>query len=99
MIDSSDPKSKWLHWGLKLVAAIVIFKVGVMVGEFRIIKKMVLGTGNTHPKMLFRSGDNAFFEKGYSPMMGARSDIMMWKGERVEKDAVTAPVAPIAPAP
>jgi hypothetical protein len=75
MWDKDDPKTKWFHLVIKVVAALVIFKVGVLVGEFRIVKHMVVGGGSHMPKMLFRSdtdgkGDAKFFNKQMdAPMM------------------------------
>ena len=96
MWDKDDPKSKWFHLALKVIAALVIFKLGVLVGEFKIIKKMVVGGGD-RPKMLIRGGDGGaetrYFHKRAMPMMGAQGDVMMWKA------GVPVPEAPEADAP
>lgn len=83
MWNSDDPKSKLLHLVVKLVAAIIIFKLGIMVGEFKVIKAMVLG-GSPHPKMLFRGDDkdgNRYFEKRLAPMMDGNR-MMFWRGDK-----------------
>jgi len=80
MFSKDDPKSKWLHVVLMLVAALIIFKVGMLVGEFKIIKAMVVG-GGPHQKMLFRGDDGMmgagarFFHKSVAP--GEKD--MMWQ--------------------
>ncbi len=70
MWDKDDPKSKWFHLALMLVVACLIFKLGMLVGEFRIVKSMVVG-GEHQPKMLFRTGEdgmgNRFFTKRVMP--------------------------------
>jgi hypothetical protein len=101
MWNSDDPKTKWMHLALKLVAAIIIFKLGVMVGEFKMIKAMVLRGGGEH-KMLFKGGDGEmgagarFFHKRVMPMMGEGDKVMMWKGDKVEMMEPGAPVPPPA---
>lgn len=97
MWNSDDPKSKWLHLVLKFVAALIIFKLGVLVGEFKVIKAMVL-RGDSHPKMLFRGGDeegNRFFEKRVAPMMGGNR-MMFWDGDGAGQPSAGAPVPPPA---
>lgn len=94
MWNSDDPKSKWLHLVVKLVVALIIFKVGVLVGEFKMIKAMVL-RGDSHPKMLFKGdgeGDGRFFEKRLMPMMDGNR--MFWRGEKADLPSVGAPVPP-----
>lgn len=94
MWNSDDPKSKWLHLVVKLVAALIIFKLGVLVGEFKMIKAMVL-RNDAHPRMLFKGdgeGGGRFFQKGVMPMM--EGNRMFWRGERADQPSVGAPVPP-----
>lgn len=100
MWDKDDPKTKWLHIALKVIAAIMIFKVGVMVGEFRIIKKLIVD-GPKHHKMLFRSGEGGpsggarYFHRRVMPTMGDKDKMMMWKAESVPQTAPAVPTTPV----
>lgn len=102
MWDKDDPKTKWFHFALKLLTALVIFKLGVLVGEFKMVKAMVVG-GGAHQKMLFRADDEKamgtpFFHKRVMPM-GGEGDVMMWRGDEVRPEGNPAPIppAPLAP--
>ena len=97
MWNSDDPKSKWLHLALKLVAAVIIFKLGMLVGEFKIIKAMVLN-GSSERAMLFGEDEmgagERFFHKRVMPMGGSGDRMLMWKGERVEPGGAAPAPAP-----
>jgi len=101
MWDKDDPKSKWFHLALKVIGALVIFKLGMLVGEFKIIKSLVVGGGH-EPKMLFRGDEegmgNRFFHTRVMP--GDRGGVMMWKQDGSAPETVpTPPAAPTPPGP
>jgi hypothetical protein len=102
MWDKDDPKTKWFHLAMKIVGALIIFKLGVLVGEFKIIKSLVVG-GGAQPKMLFRGDDEGdmgarFFNKRVMPM-GGEGNVMMWKGDAAQPTVEAVPTPPAPPAP
>jgi len=99
MWDKDDPKSKWFHLALKVIGALVIFKLGMLVGEFRIIKSLVVG--GHQPKMLFRGDEegmgNRFFQTRVMP--GDRGGMMMWKQDAPAPEIPAPPTPPTPPGP
>ena len=96
---------KWAHLALKVIGAIIIFKLGVLVGEHKMMKALVLRGGGDHPKMLFRGGEMMgeagarAFQKRFTPM-GREGDVMMWRADTAQPAPapVTLPPSP-PPAP
>ena len=62
MIEKSDGKSKWLHILVKLVLAILILKLGMLIGEFKIIKTMVLSSPQHNMQWLSDGADYSKFD-------------------------------------
>jgi len=95
MWDKDDPKAKWIHLILKLLAALIIFKAGVLVGEFKIVKSMVVG-GADLPKMLFRGDADG---KGNVMFFNKRVDGpgTFWGNSGTRQDLPTEPGAPTPP--
>ena len=93
MWDKNDAHSKWFRLVVKLIVLLIVFKLGVLVGEFKMVKRMV-GGGSSHASMMWSDkggkhmqfGDATFkkravFLKG---MLGQETKVDLVKDEVVE---------------
>lgn len=59
-MDKNDVQSKWFRLAVKLIVLLIVFKLGVLVGEFKMVKRMV---GVSSPRASMWSGHGGEYKK------------------------------------